>query len=269
MQIQNQWLTHDLEVRQEIPKKDFSLCFNFSKFKPVPFYEEARSIAEEISRFGHFDLAFSGGIDSLFLLKLFHSMKLDFTPVIGITPANAEECSVALNECQKLGMVPKFIFLSEEECFEYFKEKVYGVCKSIGYKAAPRLIAADQAFEKGRRIVFGDNPFGKKSDLLIVEWDFYLDILYGKEENLQVPFFLYSQKMFYECIKALTENESYDIMRARLYGMKPQVKFGYHFSDHYMKEVDKLIATLPIGVNRTFTCSKKYMLNKLEKFADG
>lgn len=263
-------MKHSLENRRWNEKEDFIPSFVFYSFVKTDFKTASRNVAHKISsKYGKINLALSGGTDSLFILNLFHKMKLDFTPIIGVTPANGFECSNAFQECQNLGIVPQVNFHSEDECFSYFKEKVFGVCKSVGYKAAPRLIAAEQSFEKGVPIIFGDNCFGQNSSIFLVEWDFYLDIIFGKNNSLHIPFFLYDLPIFDNCIDVISNEEiSYNITRAKLFGTNAQLKYDYKFSDIYMSKINSLCYFLPKNVIRTFTCNKENIQSKLREFSN-
>ena len=101
---ENNWFTTNLKNRSLENLCDFQVNIQPYIFKKGIFKEEAKRVAHElVESFDNLYIAYSGGLDSEFVLKIFYEEGLPITPILVDTPFNQYELGWAYNYCKNIG----------------------------------------------------------------------------------------------------------------------------------------------------------------------
>jgi hypothetical protein len=194
MSTKNNWFIPDIKNNK------FKVLLEPYKFKHTSFLEACKLQAVELANaYDNLFIAYSGGLDSELVLKIFNDLNLKITPILVETPFNIEETKWSKEYCKDNNLNLEIINLPGKEFIERLVDKNQNLLLS----GLP-LIIADYIKEKNGKLITGcGDPFDDKSkvftNLKFTEWDYYLD---GYDSSHPSAFFNYSLEVFYSLLFA-------------------------------------------------------------------
>ena len=195
----NNWVWHNLDERSTNKNVDFKFGLTPYSFKITSFKEACYSTAKTIyDKHKKVYVALSGGMDSLYVTKVFHEMKIPFVPVIISSEANTEETKYAFDYCIDQNIPHHVITTTGKHLLEYYYKEIYPKTYSIGINGSASVIAAQYAKENGGIILCGEYLMDVEHDnITCSDYDFYRDIMVGENIN----FFYYTPQIAYAMAK--------------------------------------------------------------------
>jgi hypothetical protein len=223
----NKWISTNISTYNQGNDRNFLITFSPGNISQIPFLEAATDAAHKISAiYGkELILCFSGGSDSEFILRLFHSCGLPIIPAIIVSEVNSTESGYALSVCQELHIEPKIINLTLEEfILEHVKQlRTYGLRALLG--TTPMVIhkSIGGAILTG----FGDPTpsAGTASVVYVPEWDFYTDVLGPGHPG---PFFTFTPELFLSYITDISKTVDIQEAKCGLYNLPYREKVRYN-----------------------------------------
>ena len=159
MLTKNNWYTSNIKERLKDPSTNLKVDMNLYPFEMMDFNSAAKMTAIEISKnFDNLYLAYSGGYDSDFILRLFVGLGLPVTPVI-VMLGNEKESSFALETCKELNVVPDIINLSESEFLNTLFNKTMTI-NGQGVNNVQTLTVAEYVNNKNGVLLTGNHLIG-------------------------------------------------------------------------------------------------------------
>lgn len=209
MATENDWLTHNLRDRLQDKNSNFEVKFNVSTYKKITFDEAAKEVAEKLYSINkNIYVGLSGGIDSEYVFKKFHSLKISFTPIIVYGSCYKYESDLAFEICKEYSVEPIVINIDEPNIIKKYKLEIYDKINSFGLGGVPALLIAEYAKEHNGIYVKGEHMIGDFGDQVCAEmneWDFYNDVLI---DGYTYDFFLYTPEIAYSMVSVMDENDS-------------------------------------------------------------
>jgi hypothetical protein len=205
MYSHNNWYEHNLFDRLHTPFTDLVCKFNPVKFKYMDFYSAAIFTANIIAnKYDNILIGLSGGIDSEFVVKLFHDQKLPFKPIIIKTPFNITELEYAFHLCKNLNLDPIVLECNAVEFMNVYKKLIAEKLQGTGINSTYSVIACHYAYKHNSLFLIGDHFLGGNIDKIETieasEWDFYCNVLYGDQS---LNFFKYTPELSYAMFKEI------------------------------------------------------------------
>ena len=220
MSTKNNWFI------PEIKNNKFKIILEPYKFNSISFLKACQLQAIELaSTYDNLYIAYSGGLDSELVLKVFNDLNLKITPILVETPYNIAETKWSKEYCKDNNLNLEVINLSGKDFIDLLVEKNQNLLLS----GLP-IIIVDFIKEKNGRLITGcGDPFNDKSkiysDLKFTEWDYYLD---GYDSSHPSAFFNYSLEVFYSLIKEIDYSLNLQEAKAKLYNLKIRPKMYWH-----------------------------------------
>lgn len=253
--LKNDWMSDNLHDRLEIkfsdlnPNLDFEVKFNPYTFEQVEFHKAADQACREISeKYENLFLAYSGGLDSEYVLRAFHRNGIKVTPII-VCCGNEFENEYAYETCEELGIDYINVDVTEDVFFEWYARHIGVTLKGIGVHSTQKLFAAEVAKSKNGALVLGLNVLGDGDDIIddvaiMCEWDFYTNTLYEGVDI--VPFFLYSQELTYSMIPDEQEiGNKWSNYKAKLYNLPRRRKLYPAYSNELEYRINMIKRVIP------------------------
>jgi len=227
---ENNWLQTNLTNRAN-GLCEFNLKITPYEFTTTNFIENSKRLAYKLAeRYDKLYIAYSGGLDSEFVLKTFLENKLPITPVIVSTSFNQIEMAYALDFCNQYNAKPEIISFGDDEFIEKLQDKTHKRNMFALLGGVP-LILADMI--DGKLITGVCDPFWVVHhyermidskyypNLEFCEYDFYLD---SYDNSHPGGFFAYDISVLYSMIKEADYNLSFSNAKVKLYNLKPRTK---------------------------------------------
>jgi hypothetical protein len=230
MITKNNWLTTNLEKRIIDPQINFEVTFDPYPFKTMSFNSAVDITAKEIANnYTNLHLALSGGYDSEFILRAFHKLNINITPIIVCFGTEIEN-SYAEKACQELGIEPIKISLTNDQYITCYKNNIVNKFNSPGYNAVQTLYAAEYAMNNHCTLITGNHLIGDGRELISNEkfvssneWDFYTGCLY--KDLIHIDFYLYSIEISYSMLPSIDKNGiSWQKYKEELYNLEYREK---------------------------------------------
>jgi hypothetical protein len=276
MLVKNNWLSENLMDRItdsdaedyfDVKARDFNVTLSPYNFKAKDFNTAVDEACKDIAG-NHSDLylAYSGGLDSEFVLRAFHRNGIKITPVI-VCCGNEHENEYAYETCEELGIDYIKVEVTEDAFFKWYASAIRAPFNGIGFNATQLIFAADVVNKRGGTLITGDNILLDGDNYIedshyawMSEWDFYADHNY-KDLNI-IPFFLYTPDLTYSMLPE--EYGFWNDYKAKLYGIPNRRKLTALYSDDLMYKLNMLIQLLPDS-KRTHYWSKSEILDIFNK----
>ena len=226
----NKLLTTSLINRTSENLCDFSLEIVPTKFQSKSFSESTENLIKYLNPWkNRLYVAYSGGLDSEYVLKSFNKLDAPITPVMIETPYNKVEVKWAYNYCKDLVVIK----LTKEEFIHNLKIRTVDRGFPVLLGGLP-LIIADFVKSSGGSLITGyGDPFHDKendyTNLAFTEWDYYLDVY---DDSHVSGFFSCNIDMFYWLIKDIDYSLPLQEAKSKLYGLKARPKM-YWSPDFY------------------------------------
>jgi len=220
MSTKNNWF------RPEIKTSTFKIFLEPYSFSSNSFFEACCNQAYELSKkYDNLYIAYSGGLDSEFVLKIFKLCNLKITPVLLETNYNQEEANWAKEYCLSNKINLEILKLDDIEFIRELKTRTVDRGVFILLGGVP-LILADYVKEKNGHLLTGygecfHNNLLVDKRLEFCEYDYYLDLY----DNLHPSgFFNYSIEVLYSMIKELDYTIPIQEAKSKLYNLKTRDK---------------------------------------------
>lgn len=247
MITKNNWLTTNIKERLENKQTYFDIKINSFKFEQLSYFDSLTDTCNEISsNYKNLCIAFGGGIDSEFLVRLFTQLKIPFETILvkteGVYDLDFEN---ALQICDELGLNKTILTLSYRDFLDIYAQDIIDKLNGIGINSFPIIACAKYAQNKNLTLIVGvacrrDNELIVTDELMYWnDYIFYTDALFPDLPVIS-PFFyspstIVATKNFLESSIGKTTWEKY---RCDLYKM-PYRKKNMFIHQPYISSVHK------------------------------
>lgn len=231
---ENNWIQTNLQDRV-YGLCDFGLQITPYRFTNNGFIENTKQLAYKlVDQHDKLYVAYSGGLDSEFVLKTFVDNKLPITPILVSTSFNQIELKYALNFCKQANIAPEVISFKDDELIELLHNKTHKRNMFALLGGLP-LVLAD--IIDGKLITGYGEPFWTVHhyermldcvdypNLEFCEWDFYLDCYDSSHPS---GFFTYDIGVFYSMILEADYTLSFNDAKIKLYNLQPRPKMFWN-----------------------------------------
>jgi len=195
----NDWIWHNLDERIVNKNAKFKFGIVPYKFNLASFKESSFNTAKKIyDEYKQVYVALSGGMDSLYVTKVFHENSIPFIPIIVNSEANQIETQYAFDYCEKNNIKYHLITMTGKDLVRYYFENIYPKIYSVGVNISAAVIAGNYAKENNGILVSGDYLVDVNDDTITCsDYDYFKDLLLGKNIN----FFSYTPQIAYAMTK--------------------------------------------------------------------
>jgi len=258
----NNWFCTNLYSRDTTNYNDFKLFIKPYQFKDIPFIQACRKQAKFLhEQHGKLYLAFSGGMDSEFILKTFNELHLPITPILIETPYNVLESTWAKLYCTRNNITVEVISLTGEQFINELKVRTVDRGLPILLSGIPSYISDYIGKDNYLLTGYGD-PFNDKHDRIIdfkfTEWDYYLDVHAPQHPS---SFFNYSLEVFYSLIKNFDYKLPLQEAKAKLYEI--DIRDKIYWDDKFYKFQRNFV--IPHNLKTNINIDKSVLLKYLER----
>lgn len=258
----NDWVWHNLDEKIKNRNSNFKFGINPYNFKLMSFSEASKFTAKKIyEKHKNIYISLSGGMDSLYVTKVFHENDIPFKAIIITGDANTQETKYAFDFCSKNQIKNVVINKSGKELVEYYIKNIYSKIYSVGINATASVIACNYALENSGIAVYGDYLLDVENDTITcADWDFYKDI-FGKNIN----YFYYTPEIAY----AITKESKipYSTNKFKLYGFEiNRTKDNYDYSNTIKNILRRMHYSIPKERYEYFLMDRKDFLVEMEKY---
>jgi hypothetical protein len=234
MTTKNNWFNFSSKIITNHKFKKFNLIFEPYTFTPVKFLHACKNQALELNKnYDNLFLAYSGGLDSEFILKLYKDLNLKITPILISTGYNKEENDRSKEFLKTNNISCEVIELSNNSFIDQLKEKTIDNGFPVLLSGVPLIISEYVNTKNGYLITGYGDPFENKShpydNLKFSFMDYYLDLYDYKHPS---AFFNYSLEVLYSFISDINYNLPLQQAKAKLYNLEFRPKFYWH-NDFY------------------------------------
>lgn len=229
--MSNKWIFTNLNKRTETNLCKFEVDFKPYNFKRDTFANNSKRVALDIAgKHEKIYVSYSGGLDSEYVLKTFHDLGINVTPLILTTPYNEIEYEYAFKFCERNNIKPEIvnydkIGILKELYKRTTKNGLYSVLGGIP------LLMCDLVSQVGGVLVTGygdpcpvtpEVPHEVlKTFLQISEWDYYLDTYAPTHPS---GFLSYDPGIFYSLLKEMKYGMASQVGKSKLYGLQYREK---------------------------------------------
>lgn len=250
MYSHNSWFQTNVKLHS-VDEQEFKVDITPYKFKPLDFNSAAKMTAELIyGKYKKIYLAYSGGLDSEFILKTFIENNIPITPVIVLTPHNYLETCYAIHYCRKHNITPVLLEFTEKQLLEAIHEWLFTKFVNISPTCANfihMIIVQQYATVNGGVMLCGEHPISDEgkydinstmgTDLSFQSGPFYFNAL-----SMDHPpaFFYYTQEIFYATLKNIDYTMQVNEAKAKLFGLDYRPKLEQQNDTIYKNAVGTL-----------------------------
>lgn len=243
MITKNSWIQTNIKQRFIDKTCKFEVHFKLYNFREMSFRDAAEYTCLEIYKeHKNLFLGLSGGMDSEYVLRVFHRLNIPIQPVI-VCCGNEKENEFAYKLCDELQVEPIVINITEEDFLRFFVKKIYNKIGGTAYNSTQTLFAQEYAFKNNGILIAGEHLiYEDKFDIIsdtymrIPEWDVYGSCHF--DGNI-INFFCYTPELVYSSLPKLGTQS--DIYRAEIYQIKWRDKITANYSEELMSSIKKVI----------------------------
>lgn len=232
MTTKNKWFTTNLNLRTSDNLCDFQVTISPYEFESEIFMDSARRVAHElVNAYDNLCIAYSGGLDSEFVLKIFLEEKLPIKAVLVDTPFNQFELQSAYKFCQQKGIKPEILSFSKNEFIDKLKKRTIDRNLFSLLGGLPLVVSDELNAISGKLITgYGDCFSVQSHDLAdnvisetlqYCEWDYYLD---DYDESHPSGFFTYDIGLFHSLIEQISYTQPSQKAKSNLYKLPHRQK---------------------------------------------
>lgn len=263
MLTKNDWLKTNFVERTLNKNIPFKAIINPYEFVETDFHTASKNLCLELSDlYPKLAVAFSGGMDSEYIVRKFHSLKIPILPII-VVCRNPFEERHALNVCKELGIVPKIIQLSEYDFLGYYKKYLYDTLAVPGYNSTQVVVAKEYCDSVKYTMITGGNLIGEddiiqdKNFIWISDVDLYVDV---------INFYLYNMEIVYSMLpKEYEKGTTWQEYKSHLYGIEYREKIKAKYSKQTSDILNLMINNLSSRNYETYSWSKSEILQIFNK----
>lgn len=233
MLTKNHWITSNICEKKHSDSFIFDAYLNPYPFKEMSFDEACTYTLQEICKdHKNLYLGLSGGMDSVFILNLFHKNNIEITPII-VAYGNEQEYIHAFRICNELNITPIVLTPNAEQFLKMYHRKIYVPFDGVGYNSTQTLFCAQYVVENGGTLITANHLFGDDNELVsntafanITEFDFYTDHVYKECNN--IDFLLYTPEIAYASLPKEI-NIFWGTHKANLYNIQRRPKHKHRY----------------------------------------
>ena len=228
MITKNDWSKSNLNDRFTNKNSKFEVYLNPQQFQKIDFNRACEEAAVEIyQKYKTLYLAFSGGMDSDYILRLFHRLNISITPII-VCYGNEKENVYAYKTCKELKIDPVVIKPTTEEFIKTFDEEIYLKYNGLGIHST-QVYFAHRAVKNGT-LITGNHIMGDGHEVInetefanANEYDYYIPD--------SIDLLTYTPEIVYSIIQNAKDNigMEWNIFKSKLYniGHRNKIKAEY------------------------------------------
>jgi hypothetical protein len=255
--------------------EQFKVWFSPTEFTSASLHQNAERVAHKLAANGKsLFVAFSGGLDSEFILRTFISAGIDITPIIVDSPFNQTEVAHAYEMCAENNIIPAVISYTSKPQFVsdlYSIARRYNVGSLIG---CVTMLAARYAILNDGDILTGHgDPFTMNTTYATVrtvdptpipkllkfsDYDYYVETFLPE---LTGSFFTADAGIFYSFLSEVNHQLPYEEAKADLYGIELRSKKSWDV-DFYRLNM-QLLHNSP---GADYYIHKDYLMSFLETY---
>lgn len=248
MLIHNNWFQTNLPNRIENKDLTFKFKINPYKFKNFDFNQAADYTANLIySRYPNLYLAFSGGIDSEFVLRCFYRNKIPIIPII-IKCGNDIEIQHAFRIVEELKITPIVLEISEDFLFNFWLKNILKKFNGIGYNSTHNMIAAlyvsqfsDAVIISGNHFMADEEIISENNFFIACDWDFYTDYFLSKSNNIN--FYSYTIELVYASVPdQLHFGKSWIEYKTEIFQVEKRLKSRHAYKPEMREKINNVLA---------------------------
>jgi len=231
MILKNNWFRTNIEDLHKDVYAKIKLEYDAGDFIPTNFTDSTKKIALEIqTKYDHIYVAYSGGMDSEYVVRLFHKNNIKFTPVCA-WPEATRQIQYAYSVCKELNLNPIIIKLNDDDILEIIEEMNIKVSTLINQPPICAICKLAKKLDSDAIVVTGENFFDDA--FAPREMHVYNDLI-TKYRNMILPFFLYNQHIVYEILVAKQS-------KAQLYNIpfRKKIRTKDYISENLKKKAKK------------------------------
>lgn len=258
----NSWISTTLDLVPYNRYRNFQIFVAPHEYRNLSFTDATHYTCELIaSRYSNLYIAFSGGLDSEYLVRAFHRLQVPFIPVI-VPFSNEKESSYALAVCKELNLNPVVIDTDEEKFFKCFLERVLLTYNSPAYNTTQQMLALEYTSSVGGTLILGNNMILDGNSIIsndkyldTNEWDFYATSCL--ETKAAVNFFVYTPEIAYSIMPDI-EGVTWNNYKAKLYSVAYREKLKPVYSARLQQKLRSALDKhySPKNLNETWTKNK-------------
>jgi len=203
--LKNNWFRTNIEDWHKDINSKIEYTYDAGDFIPSNFADAAKKIALEIqAKYEHIYVAYSGGMDSEYVVRLFHENNIKFTPVCA-WPAATRSIRDAYKVCEELNIKPITIKLNDDDIWEIIKEMNIKTYSIINQPAVYAVCKLAKKLYKDAIVVTGETAMDSNDRFRPQEQQQYNNLI-TKYKDMILPFFYYNQHIIYELIVGIADN---------------------------------------------------------------
>jgi hypothetical protein len=245
MNIENKWLTTNIKDIAIDTSTPFNVTVNKYPYTKLPFLEACENVCQKIAALNKpIYVAYSGGMDSEFVINQFKLHNIPFTAITTLVRDNWIELQYARYYYYTNPEIPKVILrniIDHSIFFDKFNKLVQKF-NCAAPNAVQILECAEYVKEQGGILVIGDHLMGTKHnpiDGVIMagtsEWDHYFDTI---DDNLVIPFYYYDLPITESFVSNYNTME-FDYFKAYMYQ-------GTNYRPKFVADYNRLAQTTEI-----------------------
>ena len=251
MYSHNDWFKTNVKYHVTGEKK-FAVHLKPYQFNPLSFHSAAKMTAELLyGQHKNIYLAYSGGLDSEFILKTFIENGIPITPVIVLTPHNHIESCYAFRFCRRYSLTPVVLEYTEKQLLEAI---YYNILLKVNHFAPTcacfiHMILVMKYAEKNNGVMLcGEHPVsdqGKNefhstlgNDMSFESGPFYYHAL--SETAHPSAFYYHTLEIFYAILKELDYSVHVNDAKTKLFGLEYRPKIEQQNDAIYRDAIIKL-----------------------------
>jgi hypothetical protein len=254
MITKNDWLTTNINQRFKDRTCNFEAYLNLYPFKKIDFYTACDNAAIEIyEKYKNLYLGLSGGLDSEYVLRVFHRLKIPIIPII-VSFCNEKENDYAYKVCRELNITPVTVKPSNKEFIKTYYEEIHMKYNGLGIHMTHVFIAKQSAkngtfiggahmmgdsFLQNNEVLGYYNIIDSNNFFSTVESDHYIPDV--------VDLMLYKPEITYSIIGQAKKQigVEWSIFKSNLYNLEPRIKIRPEYSEDFIKVLTKLRSLKP------------------------
>ena len=267
MSTENNWLTCNLKERFTNFNADFLVIMKPQPFKYISFEKASIQAAKKIvTKNENVYLSLSGGLDSEYILVLFHELKIPIKPIIIVCPANEMETSYAFHMCKKLNIEPIVINITNDIYIQVYVKEIANRINGFGWNVVPIIFASKYANDRGGSLITGEHVIDDEpliTKVSMCEWDFYPETLYPERQSYGL--LTYTPEITYAIVNAYDGNNVQEF-KSNLFNLnfRPKIKNKYTLNE--VKRFEDCRKSFPRPNSTHFLGEKDDFLNMMKKW---
>ena len=228
----NNWYTAIADIQKKPLQSTFTLNFNHTDIRTVPFQQAADEAAKLFAK-NHADIyiGLSGGLDSEFVAEVFYRNNIKFTPIVA-TVEGSTDYMFALEWCYRKKIAPIFIEFktNDPRLIPHFINSCKGVKQECNLVSVIDYLC-HYVRNKGGTLVAGESPLVRHTarfdEAAGDVYDIYASVFYPTLIDPSLPlcnFLLYTPELMLAMATESDTSTNHSSSKSRLYGVPFRVK---------------------------------------------